>query len=93
LNVAGGSITYRFHARDVHLVLSRRAAEPIPFRVVLDGEAPGRSRGLDVDEQGNGILEESGLYQLVRQHGSVHKRGLEITFLASGVEAYAFSFG
>jgi hypothetical protein len=93
LDAAGGSIHYRFHARDAHLVLSVRGSEPVPFRVLLDGEIPGASHGLDVDEQGNGILDEARLYQLVRQHGTIHKRELEVTFLASGVEAYSFSFG
>ena len=63
---AGGSIAFRFHARDAHLVLSAGAGEPIPFRVLLDGEAPGRSHGVDVDEDGNGVLRDGRLYQLVR---------------------------
>jgi thiol-disulfide isomerase/thioredoxin len=93
LNEAGGSIAYRFHARDAHLVLSRTTGEPIAFRVRLDGEAPGPSRGLDVDEQGNGLLDEGRLYQLVRQHAAVRERTLEITFLERGAEAYVFTFG
>ena len=67
LDQAGGSIAYRFHARDAHLVLSPGAREPIPFRVLLDGGAPGLSHGVDVDEDGNGLLAEGRLYQLVRQ--------------------------
>ena len=90
---AGGSIAYRFHARDAHLVLSNRAPEPIPFRVLLDGEAPGASHGVDVDDDGNGVLGEGRMYQLVRQHGEVGDRTLAITFLASGAEAYSFTFG
>jgi thiol-disulfide isomerase/thioredoxin len=93
LDQAGGSIAYRFHARDAHLVLSRRAREPIPFRVLLDGEAPGASHGVDVDETGNGVLRDGRLYQLVRVHDSVRDRTLEITFLEAGAEAYAFTFG
>jgi thiol-disulfide isomerase/thioredoxin len=93
LEQAGGSIAYRFHARDAHLVLSSAAAEPIPFRVLLDGEAPGRSRGVDVDADGNGVLREGRMYQLVRQYDAVQERTLEITFLESGAEAYAFTFG
>jgi thiol-disulfide isomerase/thioredoxin len=93
LDQAGGSIGYRFHARDAHLVLSRRAPEPIPFRVLLDGEAPGPSHGVDVDEDGNGLLEDGRMYQLVRQQDAVHERTLEITFLEPGAEAYAFTFG
>jgi thiol-disulfide isomerase/thioredoxin len=93
LDQAGGSIAYRFHARDAHLVLSPGAREPIPFRVRLDGEAPGPSHGVDVDEDGNGVLRAGRMYQLVRQHDRVRERTLEITFLEPGAEAYAFTFG
>jgi thiol-disulfide isomerase/thioredoxin len=93
LNRADGRIAFRFHARDAHLVLSSGAREPIPFRVLLDGEAPGPSRGVDVDEQGNSLLRGGRLYQLVRQHDGVRERTLEITFLETGAEAYAFTFG
>jgi hypothetical protein len=65
----------------VHLVLSPGAREPIPFRVLLDGEAPGTSRGVDVNEDGNGLLQHGGLYQLVREHDAVRERTLEIMFL------------
>jgi len=90
---AGGSIAFRFHARDAHLVLSSGARAPLPFRVSLDGEAPGPSHGVDVDEDGNGVLVEGRLYQLVREHDTVRERTLEITFLEPGVEAYVFTFG
>ena len=90
---AGGSIVYRFNARDAHLVLSPGAQEPIPFRVLLDGKAPGRSRGVDVDEDGNGLLCNGRLYQLVRQADMVREQTLEITFLEPGAEAYVFTFG
>jgi thiol-disulfide isomerase/thioredoxin len=93
LDQAGGSIAYRFHARDAHLVLSPGAREPIPFRVLLDGEAPGPSHCVDVDDDGNGLLRDGRLYQLVRQRDAVHERTLEITFLEPGAEAYAFTFG
>jgi thiol-disulfide isomerase/thioredoxin len=93
LDQAGGSIAYRFHARDAHLVLSPAAREPIPFRVFLDGEAPGPSHGVDVDEEGNGRLRDGRLYQLVRERDAVRERTLEITFLEPGAEAYAFTFG
>jgi thiol-disulfide isomerase/thioredoxin len=93
LDRAGGSIAYRFHARDAHLVLSPGGREPIPFRVLLDGEAPGPSHGVDVDEDGNGLLRDGRMYQLVRQHGAVRERTLEITFLEPGAEAYSFTFG
>jgi thiol-disulfide isomerase/thioredoxin len=93
LDQAGGSISYRFHARDANLVLSRDAGEPIPFRVLLDGEAPGPSHGVDVDEEGNGLLGDGRMYQLVRQHDAVRERTLEVTFLEAGAEAYSFTFG
>jgi thiol-disulfide isomerase/thioredoxin len=93
LEQAGGSIAYRFQARDAHLVLSRATRDPIPFRVRLDGEAPGRSHGLDIDERGQGLLSDGRMYQLVRQHGEVRQRTLEISFLGAGAEAYVFTFG
>jgi thiol-disulfide isomerase/thioredoxin len=93
LERAGGSIAYRFHARDAHLVLSCGAREPIPFRVLLDGEAPGPSHGVDVDDGGNGLLRDGRLYQLVRAHDAVRERTLQITFLEPGAEAYVFTFG
>jgi thioredoxin family protein len=94
LDEAGGSIAYRFHSRDAHLVLSPRAREPIPFRVLLDGEAPGSSHaGVGVDEGGNGLRRDGRMYQLVRQHDAVHDRTLAITFLEPGAEAYVFTFG
>ncbi len=93
LDQAGGSLAYRFHARDAHLVMTPGAQEPIPFRVLLDGEPPGPSHGVDVDEDGNGVLRDGRMYQLVRQHDAVRERTLEITFLEPGAEAYAFTFG
>jgi thiol-disulfide isomerase/thioredoxin len=93
LDQPGGSIAYRFHARDVHLVLSPGSHEPIPFRVLLDGEPPGPSHGVDVGEDGSGLLRDGRLYQLVREHDAVRERTLEITFLEPGAEAYAFTFG
>ena len=93
LHQAGGSIAYRFHARDAHLVASPGADDPIPFRVLLDGAAPGPSHGGDVDEDGNGILQSGRLYQLVRQPDPVRERTLTITFSEPGAEAYVFTFG
>jgi thiol-disulfide isomerase/thioredoxin len=93
LERAGGSITFRFHARDAHLVSAPATSEAVPFRVLLDGDAPGTSHGVDVDEDGMGQLREGRLYQLVRQHGPVRERTLTITFLDAGAEAYAFTFG
>ena len=93
LDEGGGSIAIRFHARDAHLVLSPGAREPIPFRVLLDGEPPGPAHGVDIDEDGNGLLRDGRMYQLVRQRDAVRERTLEITFLEPGAEAYSFTFG
>jgi thiol-disulfide isomerase/thioredoxin len=93
LEQAGGSIAFRFHARDAHLVLSRGGPEPIPFRVLLDGEPPGRSHGVDIDEDGYGVLRDDRMYQLARQDDAIRDRTLEITFLEPGAEAHAFTFG
>ena len=79
--------------RDAHLVLSSVGGEPIPFRLLLDGEAPGRSHGVDVDQQGNGLLDEGRMYQLVRQAGEVRERTVAITFLEPGARAHVFTFG
>ena len=93
LNEAGGSIAFRFHARDAHAVMSGGADRAIPFRVLVDGEAPGESHGVDVDAGGNGVLGSGRMYQLVRQRGEVRERTLEITFQEPGAEAYSFTFG
>ena len=93
LDEAGGSIAFRFHARDAHLVMSPGAGDPIPFRVLLDGEAPGPSHGVDVDDDGSGVLRDGRMYQLVRAHDTVRERTLEITFLEPGAAAYSFTFG
>ena len=93
LNEAEGRIAFRFHARDVHLVLRPREETGVPFRVLLDGAPPGAAHGLDVDEDGEGTLVQPRLYQLVRQHGRITDRTFEITFHSAGVEAYVFTFG
>jgi thiol-disulfide isomerase/thioredoxin len=93
LNRAGGRIVYRFHARDVHLVLRSREGTTVPFLVQLDGDPPGVAHGLDVDEDGSGTLVQPKLYQLIRQPGPITDRTFEITFLQPGVEAYVFTFG
>ena len=94
LNEADGRIVFRFHARDVHLVMGPRSPqERVPFRVLVDGEVPAAAHGLDVDEQGQGTLERPRLYQLIRQPGSITDRTFEISFGAPGAEAYCFTFG
>ena len=90
---AGASLAFRFHARDAHLVLARGRGEPIPFRVQLDGEVPGAAHGVDVDEAGDGLLDASRMYQLVRQRREIRDRTLQVTFLEPGAEAYVFTFG
>ncbi len=94
LNQKDGGIVYRFHARDLHLVLGPgKSDKPVRFRVTIDGAAPGVSHGVDVDAAGNGTVTGQRLYQLVRQSGSIEDRTFEIQFLDPGVEAYAFTFG
>jgi thiol-disulfide isomerase/thioredoxin len=94
MNEAGGRITFRFHARDLNLVLGpSESGSPVRFRVLIDGAAPGPAHGLDVDEEGNGMVAEARCYQLVRQPGDVSDRTFEITFLDAGVQAYVFTFG
>jgi thiol-disulfide isomerase/thioredoxin len=94
LHQAGGRILYRFHARDLHLVMGPAAREtPVRFYVRMDGQPPGAAHGTDVDDQGNGTVTEPRLYQLIRQPGPVSERTFEITFLDPGVQAYAFTFG
>jgi thiol-disulfide isomerase/thioredoxin len=93
-NKAGGSITYRFHARDLHLVMGpAMPGTPVKFRVRIDGQPPGAAHGGDVDEQGYGTVTEQRLYQLIRQSGPIADRQFEIEFLAPGVETFAFTFG
>jgi thiol-disulfide isomerase/thioredoxin len=94
LNQAGGRIAYRFHARDLHLVMTPPApGTPVQFRVLIDEQPPGAAHGTDVDDQGNGTLTEPRLYQLVRQPDLVAERTFEVIFLDPGVHAYAFTFG
>jgi len=94
LNDADGRIAFRFHSRDVHLVMGPRSrGTSVPFRVLVDGELPGDAHGFDVDEQGHGTVSQQRLYQLIREPGSITDRTFEITFLAPGVEAYVFTFG
>jgi thiol-disulfide isomerase/thioredoxin len=93
LDLAGGAIGFRFHARDAHLALSPGDRGPIPFQVLLDDEPPGASHGEDVDAQGNGVLREGRLHQLLRQTDEIRERTLRITFLEAGAEAYSFTFG
>jgi thiol-disulfide isomerase/thioredoxin len=94
LNEAGGRLAFRFHARDVNLILGppTRGAS-VPFRVLVDGDPPGDARGLDVDQEGNGSVTQQRLYQLVREPRRIEDRTFEITFPEPGVEAYCFTFG
>jgi hypothetical protein len=94
LNEPDGRVAYRFHARDVHLVMGPPDRDaPVRFNVLIDGQPAGPDRGADVDEKSSGIAREQRLYQLVRQRGHVEDRTLEVVFLDAGVEAYAFTFG
>ena len=94
LNQPNGGISYRFHARDLHLVMGPAApGTSVRFRVRIDGQPPGAAHGIDVDEQGYGAVTEQRLYQLIRQPKPIVDRQFEIEFLGSGVEAFAFTFG
>jgi len=94
LNKANGRIAYRFHARDLHLVMGPAArGASVRFRVLIDGQPPGAAHGVDVDDQGNGTVSEQRLYQLIRQPNPIADRQFEIEFLDPGVEAFSFTFG
>lgn len=85
---------YRFHARDLHLVMGAGSSGSSGrFRVYIDGRPPGQAHGVDVDEQGNGTFKEPQMYQLLRQPGPISDRQFEIQFLDAGVEAFSFTFG
>jgi Thioredoxin like C-terminal domain len=94
LNEANGRIAYRFHARDLNLVMGRDSrGTSVRFRTFIDGQAPGAAHGGDVDEQGHGTVSDQRLYQLIRQPEPIVDRQFEIEFLDAGVEAFAFTFG
>ena len=94
LNEANGRIAYRFHARDLNLVMGPTAGGmSVRFRVFIDGQAPGAAHGSDVDERGNGTVSDQRLYQLIRQSGPIADRQFEIEFLDAGLEAFVFTFG
>jgi len=94
LDSAKGKIVYRFHARDVHLVLGAAAnGKPLRFRVKIDGQAPGENHGVDTDAAGDGKITDHRLYQLIRQKNMIEDRTFEIEFLDRGAQAFAFTFG
>ena len=94
LNKGNGRIAYRFHARDLHLVMAPAArGSSVRFRILVDGQPPGAAHGTDVDDQGNGTVSGQRLYQLIRQPNPIADRLFEIEFLDPGVEAFAFTFG
>jgi thiol-disulfide isomerase/thioredoxin len=94
LNKPNGRIVYRFHARDLHLVMGPAVpGTSVRFRVLIDGKPPGAAHGIDVDDQGNGTVSEQRMYQLIRQPKPIADRQFEIEFLGPGVETFAFTFG
>jgi cytochrome c biogenesis protein CcdA/thiol-disulfide isomerase/thioredoxin len=93
LKSPGGKIVYRFQGRDLHLVLGTRDGKPVRFRVTLDGAAPGKDHGTDIDAAGNGAINGQRLYQLIRQSGEIRDRTFRVEFLDEGAEAFAFTFG
>jgi len=89
-----GRLTQKFHARDLNLVMGPPdGVRDVRFHVTLDGRPVGGSRGLDVDERGNGLAQEQRLYQLIRQDKPIADRTFEIEFIDPGIEAFAFTFG
>lgn len=90
---AGAKISFRFHARDLHLVLGSASGKPVRFRITVDGKAPGPDAGVDANAEGFGTVTGQRLYQLVRQKGLVEDRTFTIEFLDPGVEAFSFTFG
>jgi cytochrome c biogenesis protein CcdA/thiol-disulfide isomerase/thioredoxin len=91
---ADTGISFRFHARDLHLVLGPATdGKAVRFRVTVDGHPPGADHGVDTDAEGYGVVTEDGLYQLIRQRGSIQDRTFRIEFLVPGVRAYSFTFG
>jgi Thioredoxin like C-terminal domain/AhpC/TSA family len=93
VNEAGGSLVYRFHARDLNLVMGPAQGTSVPFQVLLDGEPAGPAHGGDVDQEGSGTLDYQRLYQLIRQPGPISDRTFEIVFPDGGAETYCFTFG
>ncbi len=93
LQTSGGAISYRFQGRDLHLVLGASNGKPLRFKVTLDGAAPGKDHGTDIDAAGNGVIREQRLYQLIRQRGEIRNRTFRIEFMDGGAEAFAFTFG
>jgi hypothetical protein len=93
LQLPGGALSYRFQGRDLHLVLGASNGKPLRFKVTLDGVAPGKDRGVDIDAAGNGVIREQRLYQLVRQNEESKDRTFRIEFQDGGAEAFAFTFG
>jgi thiol-disulfide isomerase/thioredoxin len=94
LQAVPGKIVFRFHARDVHMVLApAKDGKPVRFKVTLDGAAPGDDCGTDASADGAGEVREPRLYQLIRQKGQVRDRTFEIEFMDPGVQAFSFTFG
>jgi cytochrome c biogenesis protein CcdA/thiol-disulfide isomerase/thioredoxin len=93
VQASGGTISYRFQGRDLHLVMGSSNGKPVRFRVTLDGTAPGADHGTDIDAQGNGVIREQRLYQLIRQSGKITIHTFRIEFLDTDAKAFAFTFG
>jgi cytochrome c biogenesis protein CcdA/thiol-disulfide isomerase/thioredoxin len=93
VQASGAAISYRFQGRDLHLVLGTLNGKPVRFKVTLDGVAPSADHGSDIDAQGNGVIREQRLYQLIRQSGKYTVHTFRIEFLDAGAQAFAFTFG
>src|SRR6185437_5573450 len=90
---AGTQISFRFHSRDLHLVMGSATGKPVRFRVTLDGQAPGGDAGVDTNAEGTGVVTGQRLYQLIRQKGAIQDRTFRVEFLDPGVEAFSFTLG
>ena len=94
LGSASGKIIFRFKARDLHLVMGPSSdGKPVRFRVQLDDAEPALDHGVDIDANGNGVIQEQRLYQLIRQSSDINEHTFSIEFFDSGVQAFAFTFG
>jgi thiol-disulfide isomerase/thioredoxin len=94
LRKPNGKVAYRFHARDLHLIMGpTERGSSVRFRVLIDGEPPGSAHGVDTDEQGNGVVAEPRMYHLIRQAPPISDRRFEIEFLDPGARVFCFTFG
>jgi len=94
LQKAPGKIRFRFHSRDLHMVLAPpKDGKPVRFQVRLDGATPGDDHGVDSNTDGAGEIHQPRMYQFIRQKGPIRDRTLEVEFLDPGVQSFSLTFG